>query len=222
MSRIVRRRAGSLAVVAVLSLGAVACSDDDDATPSTEQEGEQGEGASGTTSPGGTSESDGDTAVLSEPEIGPECDQANTDIAESVVAGATDDAVLNTILEAINLTGLQETLDSGTPYTVFAPTNDAFADLGDPAVSELVSDPGRLDEILRYHVITGEDLDAGELVEGGPVETLNGAELTASVTDGGDVEINDRATVVCGNIEVENGTLHIIDAVLDPSEAEGR
>ena len=127
------------------------------------------------------------------------------------------DVVVNSpdhnILEAAVIAAeLADDLSGAGPFTVFAPTDDAFAALG-TIVDDLLLDPtGALADILLYHVVSGTALST-DLTEG-PITTLNGDEINVSF-DGGNVFIND-AQVTVADITTDNGVVHVIDAVLLP------
>ncbi len=132
-----------------------------------------------------------------------------------------DVAVANdftTLVAAVQAAGLVDTLSGEGPFTVFAPTDDAFAaalaDLGLTAEELLASDD--LAAILTYHVIAGE-VDAATAIslDGQSAETVNGAEIDITVVDGS-VVINGTATVVAADVEASNGIVHVIDSVLLP------
>ena len=112
---------------------------------------------------------------------------------------------------------LLETLDGEGPFTVFAPRNRAFVDLGDQ-LSLLAADPDALAATLSYHVIEGEALTSEDLAAEGSAVTLQGEEVTVEV-EADVVTFNDgQATAVCGDIPIGNGTLFILDATLVPEE----
>lgn len=151
---------------------------------------------------------------------------ANAD-QNSIVDLAQGDANLSTLVTAINAAGLGDTLSSGGPYTVFAPTNDAFAKLPDGTVENLTTeDTDQLGTILQYHVVDGEVM-SGTLLEaieaagadGYTINTLGGGELTATM-EGGNVILTDAtgstATVTGTDIDASNGVVHTIDTVLMP------
>ena len=162
-------------------------------------------------------------AVLLPPDFGAEDDMAEDDMAEEDAAGTiVDVAVANgsftTLVAAVQAAGLVDTLSGDGPFTVFAPTDDAFAaaleDLGLTA-EELLASPD-LADILTYHVIEGE-VDAATAIslDGQSAGTVNGADIAISVVDGS-VVINDSATVVTPDVAASNGIIHVIDAVLLP------
>ena len=139
-----------------------------------------------------------------------------------VVGVAQADADLEILVDALVAAGLVDDLEADGPFTVFAPTDDAFGDalvaLGLTA-EELLASPD-LDEILLFHVAAGE-LSADDLDDGEVVETLSGEELEVIETDDGifldtDADGDADAEVIDANIEAENGIIHKIDAVLLP------
>lgn len=123
--------------------------------------------------------------------------------------------IFNTLLAAVEAAGLLETLQGDGPFTVFAPTDEAFDDLPEGTVEALLDDPERLAEILLYHVVAGE-VRAEQVVTLSEAETVNGASVTITV-DGESVRV-DEANVVATDIEATNGIIHVIDAVLIPEE----
>lgn len=140
------------------------------------------------------------------------------DIVDTAVAAGQ----FTTLTSALESAGLVETLQGEGPFTVFAPTDEAFAALPDGTVDELMADPtGDLAEILKYHVIANE-VWAADVIEmdGQMVETVQGAELTIEV-EGETVSLVDAAgnsvNVTDTDIESTNGVIHVIDGVLMPT-----
>ncbi len=131
-----------------------------------------------------------------------------------IVAVAQSEPQLSTLVDAVTAADLVETLQAQGPYTVFAPTNDAFDALGG-TLDELLEPAAKDDlaNVLTYHVVEG-DVKAADLEDGQKVTTVQGGELTVAI-DGGDVKVND-ATVVQADVPAENGTVHVIDKVLTP------
>lgn len=158
------------------------------------------EGAAATTAAPGT------TAAAEEP---------GTIVDVAVGAGT-----FTTLVAAVQAAGLVETLSGPGPFTVFAPTDDAFAaaleSLGLTA-EELLADTETLTAILTYHVVAGE-VPSSQVVtlDGQEVETVNGATVTITV-DGDTVMVND-ATVTAVDVEASNGVIHVIDSVLLPPQ----
>ncbi|MEJ6614832.1 MAG: fasciclin domain-containing protein, partial [Saprospiraceae bacterium] len=120
----------------------------------------------------------------------------------------------NTLEAAVIAAGLVETLSGDGPFTVFAPTDAAFAALPEGTVESLLEDPsGKLTDILLYHVASGTALST-DLSDGMMVPTLNGKSVMVTINDVG-VFIND-AQVIFADIPADNGVVHVIDAVLLP------
>ena len=145
----------------------------------------------------------------------------------TIVEVAQGDETFSTLVSAITAAGLGETLSGAGPYTVFAPTNDAFAKIDEATLTELTTnDTETLGNILTYHVVEGS-VDAATLTaaieaageEGYMVTTVNGGSLTAMMADGA-VMLTDAqgnsARVVATDVEASNGTVHAIDTVLMP------
>ena len=122
---------------------------------------------------------------------------------------------VHTVLEtAVIAAGLADDLSGTGPFTVFAPTDNAFAALPAGVLDALLADPtGALAQVLLYHVVAGEALSSS-LTNGQTITTLQGQDVTVSIT-GGNVFIND-AQVIMADIMADNGVVHVIDAVLTP------
>ena len=132
----------------------------------------------------------------------------------SVVDIIVNSDVHNTLEAAVGAAGLVETLDGEGPFTVFAPTDDAFAALPDGTVEALLQDPqGALTDILLYHVV-GAEAFSTDLMDGMTIPTINGKNVTVTINEDG-VFIND-AQVIIADIPADNGVVHVIDAVLLP------
>merc|ERR1712070_1020017 len=123
----------------------------------------------------------------------------------------------STLVAAVVAADLADTLSSAGPFTVFAPLNDAFAELGDEKINELLANPNELSSILTYHVVLGEALSSG-LSDGQQIETVNGGAVTVGVTVDGAVMV-DGANVVTADVKCSNGVIHVIDKVLIPEAA---
>ena len=145
----------------------------------------------------------------------------------TVVEVAQGDETFSTLVGAVTAAGLGETLSGEGPYTVFAPTNDAFAKIPEATLTELTTnDTETLGTILTYHVVEG-NVDAATLTQaitdagedGYTITTLNGGTLTATVVDG-NVVLTDAAggtsTVTATDVAASNGVIHVIDTVLMP------
>jgi uncharacterized surface protein with fasciclin (FAS1) repeats len=144
---------------------------------------------------------------------------AGADIVDTAVA-AGDFTVL---VAAVQAAGLEDTLRSEGPFTVFAPTDEAFAALPAGTVDTLLADPaGDLTDILTYHVVPGA-VAAADVVglDGEAVTTVNGATFTIEVADDGSVTLTDgagnEAAVVATDVQANNGVIHVIDSVLLPA-----
>ena len=142
----------------------------------------------------------------------------DADIVDTAIAAGD----FTTLVAAIQAAGLEETLRGEGPFTVFAPTDDAFAALPAGTVDTLLENPtGDLADILTYHVVAGA-VPAADVVglDGQAVTTVNGATFTVNVAADGSVSLTDAAgndvTVVTTDIEASNGIIHVIDAVLMP------
>ena len=137
-------------------------------------------------------------------------------------------ADLSTLVSAVQSAELGETLSGPGPYTVFAPTNAAFAKVPQSARDQLMSPAGKKDlaGILTYHVVAGETMSgaltaaieaAGD--KGYAIKTVNGATLTATI-EGGKVMLTDAAggkvSLVQADVDASNGVVHVIDGVLMP------
>jgi transforming growth factor-beta-induced protein len=123
-----------------------------------------------------------------------------------------------TLVAAVSAAGLVETLQGEGPFTVFAPTDEAFAALPEGTLEALLADPqGQLTQILLYHVVSGKVMST-DLSDGMTAETLQGSPVTFSIKDGV-VKVND-ATVIAADIEASNGVIHVIDAVILPPSEE--
>ncbi len=131
---------------------------------------------------------------------------------KDIVAIASTDC--KTLAAAVTAADLVETLQSAGPFTVFAPTDNAFADIQSD-VDELLmpENKSKLAEILTYHVVSGEVM-AADLEDGQELTTVQGGTLKISIEDG-KVMVGD-ATVTTADIIASNGVIHVIDAVLMP------
>lgn len=119
---------------------------------------------------------------------------------------------LSTFNTLVAQAGLSETLKSGGPFTVFAPTNDAFKAVPAAAMADLSKDPAKLKAVLSYHVVPGKLMAAD--IKNSNAKTLNGANL--ALAKAGDFVIVESATVVVADLGATNGVVHTIDAVVMP------
>jgi transforming growth factor-beta-induced protein len=134
---------------------------------------------------------------------------ADKDIVDTAVANPQ----LKTLVAAVQTAGLVETLKDKGPYTIFAPTDAAFAKLGKKTIDALLADPAQLKSILLYHAVSGK-VYSGDVIKLSSAKTINGADVTITVKNG-QVFIN-NARVVTTNILTTNGVIHIIDTVILP------
>jgi hypothetical protein len=133
----------------------------------------------------------------------------------TIVDIAVSDGRFDTLVAAVTAAGLADTLASPGPFTVFAPTDAAFAALGDDTINALLADPsGALTSILLYHVVAGE-VPASAVVGLTSAPTVNGASVKIEVVDGG-VVLDRYVDVIITDIRASNGIIHVIDAVLLP------
>lgn len=141
--------------------------------------------------------------------------------AMTIVDVAAANGSFTTLVAALQATGLDDTLDNpDASFTVFAPTDDAFALLGTDTINALLDDTETLSDILTYHVISGSvDSGAAVAAAGGTVEMVNGDMIGLSLSDGS-LLVN-TATVTTTDIMTDNGIIHVIDAVLLPPEDKG-
>jgi len=154
------------------------------------------------------------TMLLASPASAGHHEKAAAEQADIVeVAVASGD--FNTLAAALQAAGLIETLQGDGPFTVFAPTDAAFAKLPAGTVENLLKPENKdqLIAVLTYHVVAGK-VTAAEVVELDSAGTVNGAAVSISVIDGG-VRIN-QATVTAADIEASNGVIHVIDEVILP------
>ena len=134
---------------------------------------------------------------------------------KDLVQVATEAGSFSTLLKAIEAAGLVEVLRGPGPFTVFAPTDAAFAKLPKGTLESLLADKKQLAAVLTYHVVPGRVL-ARDVVQGGGAEptTVQGERLTIVVKDGR-VQV-DGATVTTADVMASNGVIHVIDAVVLP------
>jgi uncharacterized surface protein with fasciclin (FAS1) repeats len=131
---------------------------------------------------------------------------------KNIVQTARQAGSFTTLIKALEATALVGTLSGKGQFTVFAPTDEAFAKLPAGTVESLLTDPAALKKILLYHVVAGE-VPASQVVASSTLQTLQGGSIT--VTTGGGVKVND-ANVTATDIWARNGIIHVIDTVLIP------
>jgi uncharacterized surface protein with fasciclin (FAS1) repeats len=133
---------------------------------------------------------------------------------KDIVDTATAAGSFKTLLTAATAAGLVDTLKGAGPYTVFAPTDDAFAALPKGTLDGLLADKEQLKKVLLYHVVAG-DITADKVVTLTSADTVEGAPISIKVVDGA-VVLNDKVKVVTTDIQTKNGVIHVIDGVLLP------
>lgn len=133
---------------------------------------------------------------------------APTSVADTIAA----DPSLSTLSGLVAKAGLTDTLKSGGPYTVFAPTNDAFKAVPAKTMDELGHDPAKLKALLTYHVLPGKVMAAD--VKNGNAKTVNGANLALSKA--GTFVTVEEAMVQTADVSATNGVIHTVDRVLMP------
>jgi uncharacterized surface protein with fasciclin (FAS1) repeats len=129
------------------------------------------------------------------------------DIVDTAVAAGS----FKTLAAALQAAGLVETLKGKGPFTVFAPTDEAFAKIPKADLDALLKDKAKLTAVLTYHVVSGKVM--AKDVKAGKVKTVQGSELTVGTTGGVTV---DNAKVVKTDIAADNGVIHVIDTVVLP------
>jgi transforming growth factor-beta-induced protein len=136
-------------------------------------------------------------------------------VLKDIVDTAVEAGDFTTLVSAVTAADLVETLKGEGPYTVFAPTDAAFAAVPKETLDALLADPkGALTDVLTYHVASGKVM-ASDLSDGMMIDTVNGAQLEVKINADGTVMIGD-ATVTTADIETSNGVIHVIDTVLVP------
>lgn len=141
---------------------------------------------------------------------------ATDEAAKDIVDIAAGTEIFSTLVAAVKAGDLVDTLKGDGPFTVFAPTNDAFAKLPAGTVETLLKPENKdqLVAVLTYHVVAGKVM-ASDVVSLSEAETVQGGKLAIRVTDDGDVMIN-RSKVIKADVAASNGVIHVIDTVLLP------
>jgi uncharacterized surface protein with fasciclin (FAS1) repeats len=211
--RISRNRFGAVGIALALTISVAACgSDSDDAS------------SSPTTSGGSTTAAASTDDSMSP--TGPGCASVPKDGAGSFAGMAQDPAataasnnpLLSTLVTAVGEADLVDTLNGPGPFTIFAPTNDAFAKIPAADLDAVLADKDLLTQILTLHVVSGK-MSSSDLAEAGTVTSLEGSDLT--IEQDGDALTVNGANVVCQDVPTANATVFIIDSVMMPGAAEG-
>ena len=154
-------------------------------------------------------------AVLVPPSLSP---PAATQSIAQIAAGNRD---FSTLASLVQKAGLAEAVSAPGPFTVFAPTNEAFAKLAKAApatYAAVLADPALLAKVLTYHVVAGDIKSAQAIAvaqQNGTVQALEGEQISLSL-NGGKLTLNGSATVITANILATNGVIHVIDSVIVP------
>ena len=130
-----------------------------------------------------------------------------------IVDTAVNAGSFSTLVAAVKAAGLVDTLKGAGPFTVFAPTDEAFAKLPDGTVDALLKDIPKLKQILTYHVVSGKVM-AADVVKLKSATTVEGSDVKIDASNG--VKVND-STVTTPDVAADNGVIHIIDTVLLPA-----
>lgn len=133
---------------------------------------------------------------------------AEKDIVDTAISAGS----FKTLMIAVQRAGLVDTLKSKGPFTVFAPTDEAFAKIPKNQLDALLADKAKLTKVLTYHVVAGKVMAAD--VKAGPVKTVEGSNMTIT-TEGG--VMVDKAKVTATDIAASNGVIHVIDSVILPN-----
>lgn len=133
--------------------------------------------------------------------------------SKDIVTTAVDAGIFKTLATALTEAGLIETLQGKGPFTVFAPTDEAFAKLPKGTVEGLLKDKEALKKVLLYHVVSGNVMST-DVVKLSEATTVEGSKVKIKVVDG-NVMLND-AKVTTADVKASNGVIHIIDTVLSP------
>ena len=214
-NRRLRRPYLAVAGLAAFALTAAACGSDDAAAPATNPPTTQAE----------SSDSMCDSmSEMAGPQFGPACAAVPEDgegsfggmANDPAATAASNNPVLSTLVSAVAQAGLVDTLNGDGPFTIFAPSNDAFAALPPADLEAVLADKDLLTSILTYHVVAGKSLDAAALGVAGSLETVNGGSLEF----GADGTTVNGANVICSDVTTANATVHIIDTVLMPPAEE--
>lgn len=202
------KRLMSLSLLAVLAMVFAACSTPA-AAPAAEAPAAEAPAAEATEAPAEEAMAEPTEVPAEEGEMADMADIVDT----AVAAGA-----FGTLATALTEAGLVETLKGEGPFTVFAPTDDAFAALPEGTLESVLADPqGALTDILLYHVVPGKVMAADVVrLDGQEVATVGGGMLKIEIADDGSVMIN-GAKVTTADVEAANGVIHIIDSVLVPA-----
>ncbi|MBR9808677.1 MAG: fasciclin domain-containing protein [Alphaproteobacteria bacterium] len=169
-----------------------------------------------------------DDIVIDESAVETPADDMAGEMTDDIAANSLTDIIaqnadLSTFASALDAAGVSEKLAEGGPYTVFAPTNEAFANMP-PEQLEMLLAPENKDKLVRvieYHVVPGKIMaaDIPPEAENGMTSSLNNLDMAARTTEDGKVMVN-TSTVTSADIEASNGVVHIVDTVIVPRMSE--
>lgn len=154
-------------------------------------------------------------ADLSRPATVPLADQQAA--TKDIVDTAVDAGQFTTLAKALQAADLVTTLKGPGPFTVFAPTDAAFAKLPAATLDSLLANPAELSKVLTYHVVAGR-VTAADVVKLNEATTVNGAKVQIAVRDG-KVVLNGTSTVATADVMASNGVIHVVDTVILPPAA---
>lgn len=141
---------------------------------------------------------------------------AGNELQKNIVETAVAAGNFNTLVEAVKAAGLVDTLSSPGPFTVFAPTDEAFSKVPKAVLDALMANKTLLTEVLTYHVVPGKVMSS-DLTNGMSVKTVEGSDVKITIDSAG-VMVN-NAKVITPDIGASNGVIHVIDAVILPPAA---
>ena len=153
-------------------------------------------------------------ALSATPALAGSCGSHATAASNNIVETAVSAGSFNTLVAAVQAADLADTLAGDGPYTVFAPTDEAFAKLPEGTVEKLLANPDQLREILLYHVVPGK-VTAAQVVSLSSATTAQGSDVAITIADGS--VMIDNALVTATDIETSNGVIHVIDTVILPA-----
>lgn len=132
----------------------------------------------------------------------------------NILDTATKAGSFNKLLQAVQATGLANTLEGAGPFTIFAPTDEAFAKLPHGTVEKLLRDIPQLTKIVSYHIVEGKFMSK-DVMQFDKTNTMEGSDLKLHAN--GDLMVDD-AMIIKSDVEVDNGVIHVIDTVLIPQD----
>jgi len=153
-------------------------------------------------------------AFAAAPAFAGSCSSQTKTASNNIVETAVSAGSFTTLVAAVQAADLADTLAGDGPYTVFAPTDEAFAKLPEGTVEALLADPDKLRAILLYHVVPGK-VSAADVISLSTATTAQGSDVNIRVADGS-VMVN-NALVTATDIETSNGVIHVIDTVILPA-----